>query len=176
MSCIKPSDPFDCTNPALNSASPPVTGVSPKRPSSIEVQVIGLEFNTTYDCYISATVGRVTRCFGPATVSTLAPQWVLGQLGGSCDQVCSQTGRICNQEPQRDIVTLDQYSFVANLLDVQVFSNTYNCGGLSCSFPEIPGFQSGLNGINSGISNCAGSRGGVRRFCCCGPSELCPVS
>lgn len=176
VSCVKPSDPFDCTNPALNSASAPVTGVSRKKPSFIEVQVNGLVFNTTYGCYISAKVGRVTKCVGPTTGSTLAPQWVLGQLGESCDQACSQTGRICNQEPQRDIVTLDQYSFVANLLDVQVNANTFNCGGISCTFPEIPGFQPGLNGINSGVSNCAGSRNSVQRFCCCGASALCPVS
>ena len=63
--CVNHSVPFDCQNPGMNSASPPVTGLLPRSPSFVEAQVGGLTLNMTYDCYVTVTFGKVTKCVGP---------------------------------------------------------------------------------------------------------------
>lgn len=165
-----------CVPSSVSTCGDPGVSVTDIPRGDETVLVSGLSSNTNYSCWVKSMNNEGERCSSQPAIFETPHEWALGQLGESCDQACSKTGRICNHEPQRDIVTLDQYSFVANLLDVQVFSNTYNCQGLACKFPEIPGFQLGLNGINSGVSNCVGSRNGVQRFCCCGPSATCPVA
>ncbi|WPT17636.1 hypothetical protein PSENEW3_00005638 [Picochlorum sp. SENEW3] len=72
--CVNQFAPFDCQNPALNSSSTPVIGVIPKTQSLVEATVDGLALNATYDCYITVTSGKVTKCVGPFTGSTRIPE------------------------------------------------------------------------------------------------------
>ena len=56
-----------CTDP---SAGNQTAGILPKAVSYIEATVTGLAENTTYWCYVSSSLGKVSKCQGPFEATT----------------------------------------------------------------------------------------------------------
>ena len=73
MVCANQSSAFNCKEPSLYSLSDPVTGVLPNDVSFVEAFVNGLSMNATYDCYIAVELGKVTKCVGPLSDTTVYP-------------------------------------------------------------------------------------------------------
>jgi len=73
QSSVNQSSAFNCKDPTLNSVSDPVTGVLPNDVSFVEAFVDGLSNNVTYDCYVTVELGKVTKCVGPLSDTTVYP-------------------------------------------------------------------------------------------------------
>lgn len=56
-----------CTDPSSGNET---AGILPKAVSYIEATVTGLAENTTYWCYVSSSIGKVTKCQGPLEATT----------------------------------------------------------------------------------------------------------
>jgi hypothetical protein len=128
----------------------------------------------------------------PTTSPTASPtasptprpiDWVVGELGQSCNQVCAAADGICNRAAQNAVDTQAELEFV---VEVALGRPTPPGQGYAALEGAVmPAFQFSGNGDEIYFFNppttimpgtCEGTCGGCFRICCCAATEFCPTS